>query len=133
MTPIQYTVRFNATARELYDLYIKPELHAAFTGAPVKIGARTGSRFSAFGGQIWGVMLFADPGRMIVQRWRSTHFLEADTDSILILTFTQESNRGRIDLQHLNVPKQDHAGVTNGWEKYYWKPMHAFLKHRHAR
>jgi len=126
--PIRYTVRFNATARDLYNLYVNPKLHATFTGTPVKISARPNSKFSAFGGQIWGVMLYTDPGKLIVQRWRSTHFEESDTDSILILKFTDEPKRGRIDLVHINVPKQDHDGVTKGWEKHYWRPMRAYLK-----
>jgi len=27
-----------------------------------------------------------------------------------------------------NVPRHDRAGVTQGWKKYYWKPLRAYLK-----
>ncbi len=46
----------------------------------------------------------------------------------MILTFIQDSKRGWIDLVHVNVPTHDHAGVTTGWETYYWQPLHAYLK-----
>jgi hypothetical protein len=36
--------------------------------------------------------------------------------------------RGRIDLAHVNVPKHDFRGVTEGWPKYYWKPLRHYLK-----
>ena len=71
------------------------------------------------------------PGKQIVQRWRSTHFKESDADSILVLNFVQEGAKGRIDLAHVNVPKQDHAGVTKGWKKYYWQPLMQYLKSNH--
>jgi activator of HSP90 ATPase len=125
---IQQSVRLPATARQLYDLYIHPRKHAAFTGSPVSISSRPGSRFRAFGGQLTGVMLFTIPGRMIVQRWRSAHFKKTDADSILILIFTQDGKQGRVDLAHVNVPSQDYLGVTKGWQRYYWKPMRAYLR-----
>ena len=129
---IEQSVRFPATARGLYDLYIDPKLHQAFTGGPVKISAKSGSKFSAFGGEIWGTTVAAVPAQLIVQRWRSSHFKESDPDSILILMFVQEEKQARIDLAHVNVPKQDHAGVTGGWKKYYWEPLREYLKRRSA-
>lgn len=127
---IQQTVRFAATARELYDLYLDPKRHSAFTGGPVKISARPGSRFDAFGGMLTGRMLLTVPSRLIVHQWRSVNFKKSDPDSILILVFTQEGKQGRIDLTHVNVAPQDHAGVQKGWRKYYWAPLRAYLKGR---
>jgi activator of HSP90 ATPase len=125
---IEQSVRFPATARELYDIYLDPARHQAVTGAPVRISAKAGGRFSAFDGMLSGVTLAAVPGQLIVQRWRSNMFKDADGDSVLVLRFVQEGKRGRIDLVHANVPAHDHAGVTAGWEKYYWKPLRAYLK-----
>jgi activator of HSP90 ATPase len=125
---IEQSVRFSATARELYDIYLDPARHAAVTGFPVRISPKPGSKFTAFGGMLSGSMLFTVPGQLIVQRWRSKMFHATDLDSILVLRFIQDGNRGRIDLVHANVPKHDHAGVTTGWEKYYWKPLRTYLR-----
>ena len=38
----------------LYSMYLNPKQHAAFTGAPVKIAARVGAPFAAFGGGTFG-------------------------------------------------------------------------------
>ena len=75
-----------------------------------------------------GMTLSTVPGKQIVQRWRSNHFKDSDPDSILVLNFVQDGAKGRIDLAHVNVPKQDHTGVTNGWKKYYWQPLTEYLK-----
>jgi activator of HSP90 ATPase len=125
---IEQSVRFSAAARELYDIYLDPVRHAAVTGFPVKISAKPGSKFAAFDGMLAGSTLLCIPGELIVQRWRSCMFHDADPDSILILRFVQDGRYGRIDLVHANVPRHDHAGVTEGWKKYYWKPLRAYLK-----
>lgn len=119
-----------AAAAELYDMYLDSAAHSAFTGQPVKIQATAGAPFSAFAGQLSGVMLHAEPKRYIVQRWRSTAWAADVMDSILILTFVPEGENGRIELAHINVDETDFAGVSHGWEKYYWTPWRNYLENR---
>ncbi len=67
--------------------------------------------------------------RLIVQSWRSANWGDATLDSTLTLTFLPEENGGRIELVHVNVIDEDFAGVSHGWEKYYWSPWRAYLAH----
>jgi activator of HSP90 ATPase len=127
---VKQSVVLPAPARELYAMYLNPKKHAAITGHKVTIGARPGSKFSAFGGALSGRMLQTVPGRLIVQSWRSTAFRKGDADSTLILRFTPKGRSGRIDLMHVNVPDHDCRGVTRGWKNYYWKPWRRYLAHR---
>jgi activator of HSP90 ATPase len=127
---IEQSNRFPATAKELYDIYINPARHAAVTGRAVKVSPKPGSKFSAFDGMLAGTTLLAIPAKLIVQRWRSVSFKKTDLDSTLILRFVPDSKGARIDLVHVNVPQHDYAGVTQGWKKYYWKPLRAYLKKR---
>jgi activator of HSP90 ATPase len=127
---IEQSVRFSASAHQLYEIYLDPVRHAQVTGAPVKISGKPGSKFSAFDGMLSGATLATIPGHLIVQRWRSSEFRKTDIDSVLVLTFVQERKHGRIDLVHVNVPAHDYAGVKSGWPKYYWKPLNAYLKSR---
>jgi uncharacterized protein YndB with AHSA1/START domain len=117
-----------AAPERLYSMYLDPRVHAAFTGAPVKIGARPGARFEAFGGALSGRILQVVPGRLIVQTWRSTQFARRDLDSTLVLSFWKERAGGRIELTHVNVADRDFAGVSEGWGKYYWTPWRAYLE-----
>ena len=48
-------------------------------------------------------------------------------DSVLTLTFWPEKDGARIELVHINVAEEDFAGVSQGWEKYYWTPWRAHL------
>jgi activator of HSP90 ATPase len=116
-----------APPEQLFNMYLDPASHAAFTGKPVTIEARAGAEFYAFDGMISGTILHLEPKRLIVQTWRSVHFPSGAIDSILVLTFWPETGGGRIELNHINVADDDFAGVSHGWEKYYWTPWREYL------
>jgi uncharacterized protein YndB with AHSA1/START domain len=119
----------------LYAMYLDPKEHAAFTGAPVKISARVGAAFEAFGGALSGKILQLVPNRLIVQSWRSMQFGKRDLDSTLVLSFWSDPGGGRIELTHVNIADSDFAGVSEGWWKYYWNPWRVYLEKgaRHRR
>ena len=125
---IQQSVVLDAPADELFDTYMDPKKHAAVTGSAVTISDKPGSNFSAFFGSITGKTLAVIPKRVIVQSWRSTNFGLNDPDSTLVLTFVPQGKKGKIELVQIGVPKVDFAGVTTGWELYYWTPWRRYLK-----
>jgi uncharacterized protein YndB with AHSA1/START domain len=124
---IQLAASLPASADRLFDMYLDPVEHAAFTGHPVTISAEPGAPFRAFNDVLSGTILQVVPKRLIVQSWRSPHWGATDLDSTLILTFLPEKNGGRIELVQVNVVDGDFAGVCHGWEKFYWTPWRAYL------
>ena len=118
---------FPATPDQLFDMYLDPQEHAAFTGSPVSIGQSPGTSFRAFDGMLSGTILHVEPKRLIVQTWRSRNWPLEALDSILTLSFWPQEVGSRIELVHVNVPDEDFAGVSQGWEKYYWNPWRAHL------
>jgi uncharacterized protein YndB with AHSA1/START domain len=111
----------------LFDMYLDAAAHAAFTGFPVTIEPRAGGAFRAFDGMLGGKILHVEPKRLIVQTWRSASWPATAIDSVLTLTFWPENDGARIELVHINVAEEDFAGVSHGWEKYYWAPWRAYL------
>ena len=75
-----------------------------------------------------GKLLHIEPKRVIVQTWRSTNFPADALDSVLVLSFWPEAGGARIELVQVNVPEEDFAGVSQGWEKFYWTPWKAYLE-----
>src|SRR4051812_18254120 len=130
---IQQSVVLPAAAESLFEMYLDPTTHAAFTGFAVGISAEPGALFHAFNKQISGqILAIVRPG-LIVQSWRSVKFHDDDADSTLILAFTPETNNsghGRIDLVHLDVPEHDFRDVTKGWQTHYWEPWRKYLENR---
>ena len=116
-----------ATPDRLFDMYLDAEAHAAFTGFPVTIAARAGAPFRAFNDMLSGTIIHVAPKRLIVQTWRSANWPATAIDSVLTLSVWPENNGARIELVHINVPEADFAGVSQGWERYYWTPWRALL------
>ncbi len=125
---IQIAASLPAPPDRLFDMYLDSREHAGFTGMPVTVSAVPGSAFSAFNGVITGTILQVVPKRLIVQSWRSPHWGLNDLDSTLVLTFLTENDGARIELTQANVVDADFAGVSQGWEKYYWAPWREYLE-----
>jgi activator of HSP90 ATPase len=116
-----------ASPDRLFDMYLDAAEHAAFTGLPVILEPRAGGVFRAFDGMLSGKILHIEPKRLIVQTWRSVNWPATAIDSVLTLTFWHEKDGARIELVHINVADEDFAGVSHGWEKYYWTPWRDYL------
>lgn len=127
---IQQSVVLPAAAETLWEIYLDPAVHGAFTGKPVTIAARAGAEFRAFDGMLTGTILAVVRPRLVVQSWRSALFKPENRDSTLLLSFTPEGEAGRIDLVHVDVPDHDYDDVVAGWEKYYWTPWRHYLASR---
>ena len=125
---IQIAAFLPAAPERLFDMYLDATAHSAFTGMPATVSMAPGSAFSAFNGVITGTMLQVVPKRLIVQSWRSPHWGAADLDSTLVLTFLSDKDGARIELTQANVVDADFAGVSQGWEKYYWAPWREYLE-----
>lgn len=123
---IQQSVRFRTSPQDLYELYIDSKKHSRSTGAPARINGKVGGKFTAFGGQLEGKILFLARGKQIVQVWRASHWKKDDW-SILVLNFSKVAGGAQVDLVHIGVPPYDQKGVRQGWPKYYWRPWKKFL------
>ncbi|MDZ4343405.1 MAG: SRPBCC domain-containing protein [Candidatus Binatia bacterium] len=116
-----------ATPDKLFDMYLDAEAHAEFTGFPMTIAARAGAPFRVFNDMLSGTIIHVAPKRLIVQTWRSANWPATAIDSVLALSFWPEKDGSRIEIVHVNVPEEDFAGVSEGWEKYYWTPWRAYV------
>ncbi len=116
-----------APPERLFDMYLDADSHAAFTGAAVTLEPRAGGAFRAFDGMLSGTILHVEPKRLVVQTWRSANWPAGAIDSVLVLTFWPDEQGGRIEVAHVNVDDADFAGISHGWEKYYWTPWRAYL------
>jgi activator of HSP90 ATPase len=127
---IQQFVKVNATPHAHDEMFINSNKYSATIGGAARIRRKPGGTFSAWNGMLCGKNLLLVPNRMIVQAWRSCNFPSGAPDSVLILSFTKEGKGTRVDLVHVNVPPEDHQGVSLGWPQYYWKPWRQFLAGR---
>ncbi|MBI4956233.1 MAG: SRPBCC domain-containing protein [Myxococcales bacterium] len=117
----------------LYAAWLDPGEHSAFTGGAASVEAWVGGKHTAWDGYIEGEILALEPGRRIVQSWRTTDFTSADPDSRLEISFQSEGRPGgeggdtRLTLHHAELPPGGAARYTRGWQEFYFDPMRAYF------
>ncbi len=117
-----------ATPQEVYDAWLDSDSHAEMTGSGfAEIIDEVGEDFSAWDEYITGSNLELVPGKLIVQRWRTTEFASGDEDSRLEIHLEPVGAHTRIRLVHTHIPKGQGPNYEKGWREFYFEPMLSFF------
>lgn len=127
---IELVVKLSVGAEELYRAWLDSKKHSAFTKAKAVIDPRIGGRHTAWDGYIQGITLELEPGRRIVQSWRTSEFPEHSEDSLLELLFDQQTGGTRLTLRHTHIPEGEGEKYREGWQESYFDPMRAYFGSR---
>jgi activator of HSP90 ATPase len=124
---LRQTVMFDAGPGEVYEAYMDPAKHTAFTGDEARFARRKGARFSAGGGYIDGKLLELVPGERVVQTWRGSDWPEGHY-SELTLTLKGVEGGTRLSLVQKGVPVEHADEIDAGWHEFYWEPLREWLR-----
>lgn len=120
----------DASPSEIFHALMNSAEHSRFTGDVAQIEARAGGAFTMFKGFISGTVVEMVPDARLVMRWRTNHFPRNNPDSTVELTLTPLADGTRLDLRHLDVPKDQVQFLADGWVKYYFGPLSKHLGKR---
>ena len=117
-----------ASPQQIYDAWLDSRGHAAMTGGqPARISAKTGVDFTVWNGYITGRNLTLEPGRRIVQSWRTTKFTKEDVDSRIEVLLEPVAGGTKVTVRHTNVPDGHTSYRDGGWQKSYFEPMKRYF------
>jgi uncharacterized protein YndB with AHSA1/START domain len=125
---IEFTVSttINAPPQEVYAVWMSSEGHTRMTGGQATITPQAGAAFDAWDGYIQGKNLELDPGRRIVQSWRTVEFAENEPDSQIEITLEPVDGGTKLTLHHTGLPP--HGGqYEQGWVESYFDPMKEYF------
>jgi activator of HSP90 ATPase len=124
---IRQSVTIKASPHEVYEALMDSKKHAEFTGAKVKMGRKTGEKFSVYDGEIEGENLELVPDQKIVQSWRYSDWPEGQY-SRAVFSFTPVPRGTRLSFTQTGVPEGAYEDIRQGWRDYYWEPMKKMLE-----
>ncbi len=124
---IEQTVFVDASPEEVYEAFLDPKKHGAFTGSPAKTNARVGSEFTAWDGYISGKNVELVKGKKIVQEWETTEWPEGYPRSRLEFTLTPKRGGTELKMVHSKVPAEQVEEYTSGWYSSYWEPLKEYF------
>jgi uncharacterized protein YndB with AHSA1/START domain len=115
-----------ATPRAVYDAWMSDDGHTGMTGATAEIDPRVGGELTAWDGYISGRTLALEPGRRIVQAWRTSEFEDADPDSQIEVLLVAVAEGTELTLHHSAIP-DGQSGYEQGWRDNYFGPMRDYF------
>ena len=74
-----------------------------------------------------GSTIELEPGRRIVQRWRSTEFPLEAGDSLLEIRLEPLENGTRVAFLHSEIPEGQATKYEQGWREHYLEPMDRYF------
>jgi len=111
----------------IFDTWISSDGHTAMTGSPAKVDPTEGGAYEAWDGYITGTTLVLEPGRRIVQTWRTSEFTEADEDSQIEVLLEPAENATKVTIRHTDVPDGHRSYENGGWQSNYFDPMREYF------
>jgi uncharacterized protein YndB with AHSA1/START domain len=124
---IQVSGVINASADQIYDAWLDAHQHSKFTGGTATVDPGIGGKFTAWDGYIQGTTLELEPGRRIVQAWRTTEFPPESPDSRLEVVFEPIGDATRVTLRHSEIPEGQGGRYEQGWKEHYLTRMTKFF------
>jgi activator of HSP90 ATPase len=119
-----------ATPEVIYKAWMSTKEHAAMTGSPASVVAKVGGAYKAWDGYISGKNLELEPGKRIVQSWRSTEFASDAPDSRLEVLLVAAKGGTKVTLTHSELPAGSSAEYKKGWIDFYFTPMKKYFSGR---
>ena len=90
-----------------------------------KMSAKVGSKFSLWGGDIWGKNIKVTPKQELVQQWYGGDWSEP---SIAKFKLTHKDRCTTLYLTHSKVPEKEFDSIDQGWDEYYLGPIKELLE-----
>lgn len=113
----------------VYLAWLEGGKHSEMTGAEAHGEPVAGTPFDAWDGYIHGTNVELEPGRRIVQRWRTAEFPGDAPDSLIEVTLAPEGNGTRLNLKHTGIPDGQARLYEQGWHDHYFRPMQEYFIH----
>jgi uncharacterized protein YndB with AHSA1/START domain len=125
MDNIRLIALLPAPPEQVYDTWLSSLGHTSMTASPATSEPHIGGRHTAWDGYISGEHVELEPGRRILQTWRTTEFPEGAPDSLLEIVFTRDTYGTRLTLIQNGIPDGHGEKYYDGWQEHYFAPMRA--------
>ncbi len=125
MKPIHQSYHIKARIEKVWQALTVPKDIEAWGGGPAKMSAKVGSKFSLWGGDIWGENVEVVKNKRLVQEWMSGEWAKP---SIVTFTLNKEKAGTQLVLHHTGVPKDELKDIDDGWRDYYLGPLKEYVE-----
>src|SRR5258706_11737118 len=129
MKTVKQTYHIKAPVEMVWDALVDPKHIDKWGGGPAKMDGKVGTKFSLWGGSIWGKNTKVISGKKLVQDWYSdSEEKKWKEPSIVTFELTMEKEGTKLELIHENIPDEDAKNIDEGWKDYYLGPLKEYVE-----
>jgi uncharacterized protein YndB with AHSA1/START domain len=128
MKTIKQTYFIKAPIAEVWQVLVDAHTIEQWGGGPAKMDDKIGTKFSLWGGSIWGQNLEVVPSKKLVQDWYSDEEPKWRKPSRATFTLSEENGSTKLELVHENVPDENASDIAQGWKDFYLGPLKKYLE-----
>jgi len=125
MKTIKQKYTINASPDAVWQAFVDPQTISKWGGGPAKMDDQEGTRFSLWGGDIYGTNTKVVKNKLIKQDWYGGKW---DQSSRVSFHFSGTADKAEVKLTQTNVPESDASDIDKGWKDYYLGPIKELLE-----
>lgn len=125
---IRQKVIIPASPEDVYDAFMDPKKHSAFTGGGASGSSKVGGEFSAWDGYITAKNLDLKNGEKIVQEWSTSEWPDGYPPSRLEITLKGVPEGTELTLLQSKVPSDQADDYDKGWHEHYWNHLNEYFR-----
>lgn len=113
---------FTASAEQLYNVFLEPNLVSVWTRGPAKVEPKVGGEYSLFGGNVSGKFLKLEPNSKLSMTWRLRDW-KPNHYAHVTYEFSQGSSETLLDVKWDGIPVGQEEIVESNFQEYYVRPI----------
>jgi activator of HSP90 ATPase len=125
MKTIRQSYTVHAPLQRVWQALIDPVVIDAWGGGSAHMDENVGTKFTLWGGDIYGKNIKVVQNKELVQEWFGGKW---EKPSKVTFTLKDKGNNTVIDLLHEDVPDEEAKDIAEGWKIYYLGPLKKLLE-----
>lgn len=125
MKTIKHTYAIHSPIERVWRALVDPKMIEEWGGGPAIMDDQEGTKFSLWGGDIYGTNIEVEELDKLVQDWYAGKW---PAPSRVTFILTPEEEGTRVDLLHENVPDEEAKEIQDGWDSYYLGAIKSYLE-----
>ncbi|MCL6096844.1 MAG: SRPBCC domain-containing protein [Patescibacteria group bacterium] len=125
MKTIVQDYHINAPIEKVWEALVNSQDINNWGGGPAKMDDKEGTKFSLWGGDIYGTNIEVERFKKLVQEWYGGKWEEP---SIVTFKLEKHGNSTGVQLLHENVPDKEYDDIDKGWKEYYLGPLKEYAE-----
>ncbi len=125
MKSVKQTYVIHASIEQVWNALTRPKEIDRWGGGPAKMDEKAGTKFTLWGGEIYGKNIEIIKHKKLVQEWFAGKWL---APSMVTFTLRAKGSATEVILLHTNIPDSEFKDIEEGWKSYYMNPLKEYVE-----